>query len=45
MPQAAILADPQHLGRYRLGDFLADIAGIAATADPVDLKRGSRDYF
>ena len=45
MPQAAALADPSRSVRYRLDDFLADIAGIAATTDPIDLKRRSRDYF
>src|SRR5580704_1017459 len=31
--------------RYPLDDFLADIAGIAASTEPIDRKRRSRDYF
>jgi FAD/FMN-containing dehydrogenase len=45
MPQATVLADRQRRGRYPVDDFLADIAGIAATIDPIDRKRRSRDYF
>jgi FAD/FMN-containing dehydrogenase len=45
MPQTATLADRQRCERYPVDDFLADIAGISATTDPIDLKRRSRDYF
>jgi FAD/FMN-containing dehydrogenase len=45
MPQATSRADRQRHGRYPVNDFLADITGIAATTDPVDRKRRSRDYF
>ncbi|HEX4410282.1 MAG TPA: FAD-binding oxidoreductase [Xanthobacteraceae bacterium] len=31
--------------RYPLAAFLADIAGIAATTDPIEVKRKSRDYY
>ena len=39
MPQAAALAVAEKSGRYPLDDFLADISGIAATTEPIDLKR------
>ena len=45
MPQAAALAVAETSGRYPLDDFLVDISGIAATTEPIDLKRRSRDYF
>ena len=45
MPQATELAVEETSERYPLDDFLADIAGIAATTEPIDLKRRSRDYF
>ena len=45
MQPVAALADRDRISRYPLGDFLAEIAGIAATTDPIDLKRRSRDYF
>src|SRR6202035_5061491 len=45
MPQAAALAVDETSGRYPLDDILADISGIAATTEPIDLKRRSRDYF
>ena len=45
MPQAAALAVAEKSERYPLDDFLADISGIAATTEPIDLKRRSRDYF
>jgi FAD/FMN-containing dehydrogenase len=44
MPQAALITEETGLGAP-LGDFLADIAGIEATTDPVDRKRRSRDFF
>jgi FAD/FMN-containing dehydrogenase len=31
--------------RYPIGALLADIAGIEATTDPIEVKRKSRDYF
>ena len=45
MPQAAALAVAEESERYPLDDFLADISGITATTEPIDLKRRSRDYF
>src|SRR3984885_14927543 len=45
MPQTAALAAEQTSGRYPIGTFLADIAGIEATTDQVEVKRKSRDYF
>jgi hypothetical protein len=45
MLKTAAIAGDSHLGHYPLGEFLADIAGIEATTDPIDLKRRSRDYF
>jgi FAD binding domain len=45
MPQAAALVRDQRTGRYSIGAFLADLAGIEATTDPGDLKRKSRDYY
>jgi FAD/FMN-containing dehydrogenase len=45
MPQAAALAHDQHVNRYPIDEFLADIAGIEATTDIADLKRNSRDYY
>jgi FAD/FMN-containing dehydrogenase len=45
MPHANVLADDNNTGRVALDDFLADIAGIEATTDPIDRKRRSRDYF
>ena len=32
-------------GRYPLAAFLADIAGIEATTELIEVKRKSRDYF
>ena len=43
MPQAAAL--PGEDERYPLDEFLADIAGIEATTEPVDRRRRSRDFF
>jgi FAD/FMN-containing dehydrogenase len=43
MPQAAVLPSPTE--RYPLDDFLADIAGIEASTDPIDRRRRSRDFF
>jgi hypothetical protein len=45
MPHAPALADEKKIGRVALDDFLADIAGIEATTDPIDCKRRSRDFF
>ncbi len=45
MPQAAALAVEERSERYPLDGFLADISGIAATTELIDLKRRSRDYF
>jgi hypothetical protein len=45
MPQAAALVRDERTGRYSIGAFLADLAGIEATTDPGDLKRKSRDYY
>src|SRR5258707_15437013 len=45
MPQAAARAGEAQSERYPLDDFFADIAGIDATTEPIDLKRRSRDYF
>ncbi len=45
MPQAAAVATIASNDRYPLGDFLSDIAGIAASTEFVDRKRRSRDYF
>ena len=45
MPQTAALAPEQKPARYPIGAFLADIAGIDATTDPIEVKRKSRDYF
>jgi FAD/FMN-containing dehydrogenase len=46
MPQTAALAaaEPKS-ARYPIGALLADIAGIEATTDPIEVKRKSRDYF
>ncbi len=44
MPQAAAVATIASNDRYPLGDFLSDIAGIAASTEFVDRKRRSRDY-
>ena len=43
MLQTAALAAKS--GRYPLEAFLADIAGIEATTDLIEVKRKSRDYF
>src|SRR5260370_7913994 len=45
MPQAAAVATIASNDRHPLGDFLSDIAGIAASTEFVDRKRRSRDYF
>lgn len=45
VPQAAALAVEEAPVRYPLDDFLADISGIAATIELIDLKRRSRDHF
>jgi FAD/FMN-containing dehydrogenase len=45
MPRATVLATEVKTGRAALGDFLADIAGIEVSTDPIDRKRRSRDYF
>lgn len=45
MLQAAAHAGEIRSKRYPLGAFLADISGIEATTEPVELKRKSRDYF
>jgi FAD binding domain len=45
MSQAAALASVADAGHYPLDDFLADIAGIEASTEPIDRKRRSRDYF
>src|SRR5580700_9871935 len=45
MSQTAELAPDARAGRYPLNDFLADIAGIDASTESIDLKRRSRDYF
>jgi FAD/FMN-containing dehydrogenase len=45
VPQAAALATDQHVNRYPVDEFLADVAGIEATTDIADLKRNSRDYY
>ena len=43
MPQAAVLSSTTE--RYPLDDFLADIAGVEASTDPIDRRRRSRDFF
>jgi FAD/FMN-containing dehydrogenase len=43
MPQAVTRAGEE--SRYPMDDFLADIAGIEATTELIDLRRRSRDYF
>jgi FAD/FMN-containing dehydrogenase len=45
MPQTAALANDIQTGRYPIGAFLADIAGIESSTELVDLKRRSRDYY
>jgi FAD/FMN-containing dehydrogenase len=45
MVQTAAEAENIRSGRYQLGAFLADIAGIEATTELVELRRKSRDYF
>ena len=45
MPQAAALAGAERSDRYPFDDFRADIAGIEASTELIDLKRRSRDYF
>jgi FAD/FMN-containing dehydrogenase len=45
MPQANVVADATATEYPPLGGFLADIAGIEATTDPIDRKRRSRDFF
>jgi FAD/FMN-containing dehydrogenase len=44
-PVAATSVAEVARSRYPLDDFLADIAGIAASTEPIDRKRRSRDYF
>ena len=39
------LSGAARVARSRLDGFLAEIAGVEATTDPLDLKRNSRDYF
>jgi FAD/FMN-containing dehydrogenase len=43
--QAAAFVDAADAGRYRLDDFLAEIAGVEYSTEPIDRKRRSRDYF
>jgi FAD/FMN-containing dehydrogenase len=45
MSQAAALASVADRGDYPLDDFLAAIAGIESSTEPIDLRRRSRDYF
>jgi FAD/FMN-containing dehydrogenase len=45
MPHATALATDEPTSRYPIGDFLADIAGIEATTDLLELRRKSRDYY
>jgi FAD/FMN-containing dehydrogenase len=45
MSQATALFRTDQAGRGRLDGLRADIAGIEATSDPIELKRNSRDYF
>ena len=45
MPQATAHDDRNKTSRYPLTAFLADIAGIEATTELIELKRKSRDYF
>jgi FAD/FMN-containing dehydrogenase len=45
MLQASAHSDTEKAGSGRLDGFHADIAGIEATTDPIELKRNSRDYF
>ena len=45
MPPAATLTKREKSGAYPLDEFLGDISGISVSADPIDRKRRSRDYF
>ena len=45
MPQAAALQPEPRTERYPLDQFLADIAGIAASTEATELRRKSRDFF
>jgi FAD/FMN-containing dehydrogenase len=45
MLEATAIPDVDRANRGRIDGFLADIAGIEASTDPIELKRSSRDYF
>jgi FAD/FMN-containing dehydrogenase len=45
MPDVAAFAETARPANERLAGVLADIAGIEASTDSIELKRSSRDYF